>query len=132
MYPNKGTLLIKNFQDLVPPLLNLAAENEAKYDPDYCLQFNDCKFKNLNKITNLNSVLEPYLLFTSKTIYNIIVIFLMPTAALNALLILSRFLPKPKRVHGDSWEQNMNPLPLLEDFFHVVPVSSVLVMIKSV
>ncbi|KAK3918567.1 Heat-stable enterotoxin receptor, partial [Frankliniella fusca] len=41
---------------------------------------------------------------------------------LNACLILAHFLPKPKKTYN--YESNMNPLPDISDFFHVVPVGS--------
>lgn len=44
MFPNKGALLVKNFQDLVPRLLKMAEDDEEKYPPRECLKFNDSMF----------------------------------------------------------------------------------------
>lgn len=45
MFPNKGTLLIKNFQDLVPKILKLAEENREKYPARNYMKFSDSKFE---------------------------------------------------------------------------------------
>lgn len=44
-------------------------------------------------------------------------------ASLNALVVLSLLLPKPKRVDANVWERGMETRPLLKDFFDIVPVS---------
>ncbi|KAK3913945.1 Calpain-type cysteine protease DEK1 [Frankliniella fusca] len=43
-------------------------------------------------------------------------------AALNSMLVLSKFLPRPKRVY--SWEESMTTLPSPDDFVEVVPIGS--------
>lgn len=50
-----------------------------------------------------------------------IVIFVLFSDALNAMCVLTKYLPRAKRVY--QWENKMNPDPAIDDFVQVEPVS---------